>query len=55
MFTGGTPIRVTRLNLASKSLTGSIPAGRGQRFELTTADLSSNQLTGDIPRELGRA
>ena len=51
--TGGTPSRVTELDLASESLTGSIPAGLGQLFELTTLDLSSNQLTGDIPAELG--
>ncbi len=51
--TGGTPSRVTGLNLSSNSLTGSIPAELGQLFELTTLDLSSNQITGDIPRELG--
>ena len=51
--TGGTPSRVTELDLASESLTGSIPAGLGHLFELTTLDLSSNQLTGDIPAELG--
>ena len=51
--TSGTPSRVTELDLASESLTGSIPAGLGSLFELTTLDLSSNQLTGDIPAELG--
>ena len=51
--TGGTPSRVTELDLASDSLTGTIPAGLGSLFELTTLDLSSNQLTGDIPAELG--
>ena len=51
--TGGTPSRVTELDLPSESLTGSIPAGLGQLFALTTLDLSNNQLTGDIPRELG--
>ena len=51
--TGGTPSRVTELDLASESLTGSIPTEVGQLFELTTLDLSSNQLTGDIPAELG--
>ena len=51
--TGGTPSRVTELDLASESLTGSIPSELGQLFELTTLDLSSNQLTGGIPAELG--
>ncbi len=51
--TSGTPSRVTELDLASESLTGSIPAGLGRLFELTTLDLSNNQLTGDIPAELG--
>ena len=51
--TGGTPSRVTELDLASESLTGSIPAELGHLFELTTLDLSNNQLTGDIPAELG--
>ena len=51
--TSGTPSRVTELDLASESLTGSIPADLGNLFELTTLDLSSNQLTGDIPAELG--
>ena len=50
--TGGTPSRVTELDLASESLTGSIPARLGHLFKLTTLDLSSNQLTGDIPPEL---
>ena len=51
--TGGTPSRVTELDLASESLTGSIPAGLGRLFELTTLNLSGNQLTGAIPPELG--
>ena len=53
IMTGGTPSRVTGLNLSSKSLTGTIPAGLGNLFELTSLNLSTNQLTGDIPRELG--
>ncbi|MCY3784326.1 MAG: hypothetical protein OXG79_11135 [Chloroflexi bacterium] len=48
--TGGTPSRV---DLASESLTGTIPAGLGSLFVLTTLDLSGNRLTGDIPAELG--
>ena len=51
--TGGTPSRVTGLNLSSKSLTRTIPAGLGQLSALTTLNLSSNQLTGTIPPELG--
>ena len=51
--TGGTPSRVTELDLPSKSLTGSIPAELGTLFELTTLDLSGNSLTGEIPAELG--
>ena len=51
--TGGTPSRVTKLELSSESLTGSIPAELGTLFELTTLDLSSNSLTGEIPAELG--
>ena len=52
--TGGTPSRVTELDLSSESLTGSIPPELGSLTELTTLDLSSNSLTGDIPREPGR-
>ncbi len=51
--TGGAPSRVTGLDLSSKSLTGTIPAGLGHLFALTTLDLSHNQLAGDIPAELG--
>ena len=51
--TGGTPTRVTGLNLASTSLSGRIPAEIGRLFALTTLDLSGNSLTGDVPAELG--
>ena len=51
--TGGTPSRVTKVELPSESLTGTIPAALGSLFELTHLDLSANSLTGDIPRELG--
>ena len=51
--TAGTPTRVTKVELGSESLTGSIPAGLGTLFELAHLDLSSNSLTGDIPAELG--
>ena len=51
--TGGTPLRVTGLNLASQRLTGTLPAQVGHLVALTRLNLSSNQLTGDIPAELG--
>ncbi|MCY3602066.1 MAG: cadherin domain-containing protein [Chloroflexi bacterium] len=51
--TGGTPLRVTGLALASESLGGTIPAALGGLSALTTLDLSSNSLTGSIPSELG--
>ncbi len=51
--TGGAPLRVTGLALASKSLGGSIPAALGGLSALTTLNLSSNSLTGPIPAELG--
>ena len=49
--TGGTPKRVTKLELADKSLTGSIPAALA-RLDLTTLKLAGNSLTGCIPLEL---
>ena len=51
--TGGTPSRVTELDLSSEGLSGSIPAELGRLFALTTLDLNMNALTGDIPAELG--
>ena len=51
--TGGTPTRITKVELDSESLTGVIPAGLGSLFELTHLKLNSNTLTGSIPRELG--
>ncbi len=50
----GTPPRVTRLDLASKSLTGKIPEELGDLIELTELVLRFNRLTGKIPEELGR-
>ncbi len=50
--TGGTPTRVTALELSSESLDGTIPALLGELYELTTLDLSSNSLTGEIPAAL---
>ena len=52
--TGGAPSRVTKVELPSKGLSGSIPPELGRLFELTTLDLSMNALTGEIPAELGR-
>ena len=51
--TGGTPSRVTKVELSSKSLSGSIPSELGTLFELTHLNLSANSLTGAIPAELG--
>ena len=51
--TGGTPSRVTKLDLDDEDLTGSIPAELGSLTGLTDLDLSDNSLTGDIPMELG--
>ena len=51
--TGGTPLRVTGLALASESLSGTIPAALGGLSAVTTLNLSSNSLTGSIPAELG--
>lgn len=50
--TGGTPSRVTGLNLSSKSLTGSIPAELGWLDRLTELLLSGNPLIGCIPLAL---
>ena len=44
----GTPQRVTKLELANKSLTGSIPAALAG-LDLTTLKLAGNSLTGCIP------
>ena len=51
---GGTPQRVTRLNLAGKGLSGTIPSVLGRLSMLTHLNLRSNDgLTGGIPSELG--
>ena len=50
--TSGTPTRVTKLELPSESLTGSLPADLGRVVGLTHLDLSGNTLTGEIPFEL---
>jgi len=51
--TSGTPLRVTRLELPDKSLSGSVPAELGRLSGLTRLDLSANSLTGALPEELG--
>ena len=51
---GGTPRRVTRLNLAGKGLGGMIPVELGRLSMLTHLNLRSNDgLTGEIPNTLG--
>ena len=50
---GGTPMRVTALDLESRSLTGSIPPGLGVLTGLEELLLSFNRLTGEIPVGLG--
>ena len=52
--TGGTPSRVTKVELSNEGLSGSIPAKLGGLFGLTHLDLSNNSLTGEIPEELDR-
>ena len=47
----GTPQRVTKLELANKSLTDTVPAALA-RLELTTLKLAGNSLTGCIPVDL---
>ena len=49
---GGSPIRVTRMELANEGLDGSIPEYLGRLLGLTHLDLSGNSLTGAIPAEL---
>ena len=51
---GGTPLRVTWLELPDSQLTGAIPTELGSLTSLQLLILSENQLTGPIPPELGR-
>ena len=51
---GGTPLRVTWLELPDSQLTGAIPTELGSLTSLQVLILSENQLTGPIPPELGR-
>ena len=50
---GGTPMRVTHVDLDSFGLTGSIPPGLSGLPKLEHLSLSSNRLTGGLPPELG--
>ena len=50
---GGTPLRVTWLELPDSQLTGAIPTELGSLTSLQVLILSENQLTGPIPPELG--
>ena len=50
---GGTPRRITWLQLERESLTGEIPPELGGLTSLTRLDLGGNRLTGRIPPELG--
>ncbi|MCY4581274.1 MAG: cadherin domain-containing protein [Chloroflexi bacterium] len=48
----GTPGRVTRVQLPSRSLTGSVPPSLGLLSALTHLTLSGNSLSGMLPQEM---
>ena len=50
---GGTPQRVTELDLNDNGLTGAIPTELGRLSELKKLVLSRNRLTGQVPEWLG--
>ena len=50
---GGTPKRVTELDLNRRDLTGVVPAGLGDLTGLERIALRRNRLTGEIPPRLG--
>ena len=50
--TAGTPSRITKVEVADESLSGTIPGSLGGLAKLTHLDLSNNSLTGQIPEEL---
>ena len=51
---GGTPERVTGLNLWNRNLDGRLPAELGSLSNLERLTLGRNQLTGAIPADLGK-
>ena len=51
--TGGSPRRVTHLELNSRGLTGRLPLALGTLSELQILWLTDSQITGGIPAELG--
>ena len=50
---GGSPLRVIKLQLPNKGLTGEIPTELGSLANLQELWLGGNQLTGEVPTELG--
>ena len=50
---GGSPERVTRLELGRSGLNGRIPPELGALDRLVSLNLASNRLTGPVPPELG--
>ena len=50
---GGTPSRITRLDISFMGLTGSLPPQLSSLDRLQVLFAGYNQLTGSIPRELG--
>ena len=50
---GGSPQRVTELDLSSHALTGTIPTELGEVASLQKLRLSGNALTGPIPSDIG--
>ena len=51
---GGTPRRVTRLDLDGEGLTGVLPPALGDLEKLEWLELDRNDLTGSIPTTLGQ-
>jgi len=51
---GGSPLRVTELDLRRRELDGAIPRRLNSLEQLTRLDLSENFLQGEIPARLGR-